>query len=122
MVRNLVVLADGTEIFSGAKGSAVVSLELTESVSNGTELAPGAVCSAMAELILWDADGLQINAGDPLTLYTVDEAGQRPEYRNGGRAAKADHPGADRRGAEAVGGKHPNRRCDQAQDRNGLYL
>lgn len=79
MVRNLVVLADGTEVFSGGEGSAVMALELTESVSTGKELAPGAVCAAMAQLTLLDMGDVKIAAGDALTLHTVDEAGSRRE-------------------------------------------
>jgi len=77
MVRNLVVLEDGTEIFSGSEGSAVMALEVTRSVSNATELQPGAVCADMAQLTLLDMGQLQIGAGDALTLYRVDEAGNR---------------------------------------------
>ena len=77
MDRNLVVLADGREIFSGGEGSAVMSLELTESVSTGKELTPGAVCAAMAQLTLLDMGDLQIDAGDALTLYRVSQDGSR---------------------------------------------
>lgn len=77
MVRNLVVLADGTEIFSGGEGSAVMSLELTESVSTGKELTPGAVCAQMAQLTLLDMGDLHLCAGDSLQLYQVQENGER---------------------------------------------
>lgn len=77
MVRNLLVLPDGREIFSGSEGSAVMSLELTESVSAGTELEPGAACATMVQVELLDGGDLGITAGDSLTLYTVDEEGNR---------------------------------------------
>lgn len=77
MTRHLIVLPDGREIFSGAEGSAVMECAVTQSVSTGKELTPGAVCSAMAELTLWEDTPLPIGAGDALTLYTVDEAGNR---------------------------------------------
>lgn len=79
MVRNLVVLPDGTEVFSGGEGSAILSLELTESVNTGKELAPGAVCAAMVQLTLLDMGDICIDAGDALTLYRVDEAGSRTQ-------------------------------------------
>lgn len=77
MVRNLVVLPDGKEIFSGSEGSAILSLELTESVNAETELTPGAVCAAMAQITLLNMADAQINAGDALKLYRVDQAGNR---------------------------------------------
>ncbi len=77
MIRNLVVLADGTELFSGSDGSAVIALELTETVNTATELSPGAVCAAMAQLTLLDMGDISIQAGDALTLYRVDEAQNR---------------------------------------------
>ena len=77
MIRHLIVLPDGTEIFSGAQGAAVMECTVTRSVSSGKELTPGAVCAAMAELTLLEEKSLPIGAGDALTLYTVDESGQR---------------------------------------------
>lgn len=78
MLKNLIVLADETEVFSGTPGTAVMSVELTRSVNTGTELSPGAVCAAMAEITLLDRDGeLSVTAGDELTLYTVDGQGNR---------------------------------------------
>ena len=73
MIRNLVVLPDGTELFSGSDGSAVISLELTEAVNTETELSPGAVCAKMIQLTLLDMGDVSIQAGDALTLYKVDE-------------------------------------------------
>lgn len=77
MIRTLVVLADGTELFSGSDGSAVIALELTETVNTGTELSPGAVCAVMAQLTLLDMGDICIQAGDELTLYRVDEEEDR---------------------------------------------
>ena len=77
MLRTYIVLPDGTEIFSGAEGAAVMSCSLTQSVSNQTELAPGAVCAAMAEVTLWEDTPLSVGAGDALTLWQVDESGNR---------------------------------------------
>ena len=77
MLRTYIVLPDGTEIFSGEEGAAVMSCSLTQSVSNQTELAPGAVCAAMAELTVWEDTPLSVGAGDALTLWQVDESGNR---------------------------------------------
>lgn len=77
MLRYLIALADGSEIFSGSPGTALMSVNLTRSVNTGTELSPGAACAAMVEITLLDMDGLSLTAGDELTLYTVDEQGNR---------------------------------------------
>lgn len=77
MVRNLIRMPDGQEVFSGGPGSAVMACSLTRSVNTGTELTPGAVCAAMAEITLLDAGDLRLSAGDTLTLYAVDEQGKR---------------------------------------------
>lgn len=77
MLRNLIILPDGTEVFSGAEGAAVMSVELTESVNTGTELTLGSACAAMAEITLLGVEPGRVTAGDELTLYTVDDAGNR---------------------------------------------
>ena len=49
MVKNILVLDDGTEIAAGTVGqNAIRSLICTETVSKTTDLCPGAACS-MAE-------------------------------------------------------------------------
>lgn len=77
MLKNLIELADGTQVFSGSPGTAVISVSLTRSVNTGTELNPGAVCAAMAEITLIDRGGISVQAGDEITLYSVDEQGTR---------------------------------------------
>lgn len=77
MVRNLLVLPDGTEVFSGSAGAAILSLELNKSVNTGTELNPGAVCAAMAQITLLAPQGTTITAGDELTLYRVEQDSTR---------------------------------------------
>lgn len=54
-----------------------MSLELTESVSPGKELTPGAVCATMVQLTLLDMRNVQISAGEALQLYRVEEDGTR---------------------------------------------
>ena len=77
MQRTLIVLPDGTEIFSGTEGAAVMACSLTRCVNDAPELTPGAVCAAMAEVTILETVPLQIRQGDALTLYRVDREGNR---------------------------------------------
>lgn len=77
MLKNLIVLPDGTELFSGSNGSAIITLELTQAVNSEAELTLGSTCAAMVEATIFDGAGLQIAAGDELTVYKVDETGKR---------------------------------------------
>lgn len=78
-MKNLIILPDGTEISSGTTGeNAVMSSTLTECVNSGKELTLGSVCAKMMELtVLTPKGGLNLTAGDEVTLYKVDDAGQR---------------------------------------------
>lgn len=79
MLRTLLVLPDGREIFSGpGTDNAILSTTVTQSVSSGTELEPGAVCASALELRIFTPEGgLQIHAGDELTVYQVTDDGVR---------------------------------------------
>lgn len=79
MLRNLIVLPDGTEIFSGLGAyNAIKSVKFTGSVNEQTELAFGSVCSSMMEAsIITPYGGLNIAAGSEVTAYKVDDAGTR---------------------------------------------
>lgn len=79
MLRTLLILPDGTEIFSGpGTENAILSTTVTQSVSAGTELEPGAVCAAALEVRIFTPEGiLQINAGDEITAYQVTDDGVR---------------------------------------------
>ena len=78
MLRNLMILPDGTELFSGSDGSAIISLELTQTVNSDTELTLGSVCANMLEAkIITPHGGLSISAGDELEVYRVADDGQR---------------------------------------------
>ena len=79
MLKHLILLPDGTEIFSGGSGAAVLNVQLTRSVNDGQVLNPGAACAAMLEATLMDLEPGRITAGDALTLYTVDDAGLRQQ-------------------------------------------
>lgn len=79
MLRNLIILPDGTELFSG-KGTknAIMSVTATECVNSGEELTLGSVCAGMLEATLWTpGGGLSLKAGEELTLYKVDDTGTR---------------------------------------------
>ena len=72
MIKNILVLDDGTEISSGTVGkSAILSLTCTEAVSKTTDLCPGAACSNKLEITIWVEPGtdLPITSGTRLTHY-----------------------------------------------------
>lgn len=78
MVRDLIVLPEGTEIFSGSGTPAIQSVSLTRCVNSGKELTLGSVCPAMAEIRMIAPKGeLQIAAGTEFALYRVDDRGNR---------------------------------------------
>jgi len=77
MLKNLLVLPDGQRISSGVDTHlAIRDLTLTESVNAGKELTIGSACAAMLEVSLFTPGGcLELSAGEQVTLYKVDEAG-----------------------------------------------
>ena len=79
MLRNLIVLPDGTEVFSGVVGTnAIKSVSITSAVNEQTELTLGSVCSAMVDAtIITPYGGLGIDAGTEITLYKVEDSGAR---------------------------------------------
>ena len=79
MLRNLIVLPDGTEIFSGRDAAHTIqSCTITSSVNRGSELTPGSVCSTMVEAKFFTPEGnLHILTGTEVTLYKVEEDGTR---------------------------------------------
>lgn len=80
MLKHLLVLPGGREIFSGTVGqSAVQSVTVTQCVNSEEELEPGAVCAGMLEAAIFSTGGLELTAGDEVTLYTVAEDGQRKQ-------------------------------------------
>lgn len=74
MWLTLIVLPDGTEIFSGpGDGPKIQSSSIKQIVNDGQELSIGSVCSAMFECTLLNPGGeLSIAAGDEITVYRVD--------------------------------------------------
>ncbi len=78
MIRHLILLPGGEEIFSGTAGEAAISsVKLTRQVNTQQELTPGAVCAAQAEITLFAPAGLPLQAGEELTLYQVSDGGER---------------------------------------------
>ena len=79
MLKTIIVLPDGTELSSGtSNGNAIQSCTYTECVNAGTELTLGSVCASMVEVkLITPEGGLQIAAGDALTLYKDDGNARR---------------------------------------------
>lgn len=79
MYQSVLRLKDGTEMTGGSPGSAVKSLTLHIAVNAGQEFTIGSAFSDYIEAEIWaDPDGnLQITAGDALTYYRQDDAGNR---------------------------------------------
>ena len=79
MLKNLIVLPDGTEIFSGTVGkNAIKSAKFTNCVNDQTEMSLGSVCPSMMETsIISPYGGLSIEAGAEVAAYKVDDSGTR---------------------------------------------
>lgn len=81
MVRNILVLSDGTEVSSGAEfRNAVQSLSWRRCVNDGSELALGSVCVDELEArLITPGNALSIAAGERIELYR-EEAGLRRKW------------------------------------------
>lgn len=79
MLKNLIVLPDGTEIYSGGTSyNNVRSATVKQSVNSETELTLGSVCSAALEITLQTPyGGLNISTGSEIIYYKVDDSGTR---------------------------------------------
>lgn len=79
MLKTLIVLPDGMELFSGVgTGNAIQNITITECVNGAQELTLGSCCANMLEAkILTPNGGLSISAGDELTVYRVADDGMR---------------------------------------------
>lgn len=79
MLRTIIRLPNGTEISSGPEQETVIrSVKLTQCVNSAKELTLGSVCAGMAEIDLQTPNGgLEITAGDEITLYRTDEGQNR---------------------------------------------
>lgn len=79
MLQPILTLPSGTELKGGSLGSAVKSLTLHTAVNAGQEFTIGSAFSDYIEAEIWADPGgsLQITAGDALTYYRQDDAGNR---------------------------------------------
>ena len=79
MLQPILTLPNGTELKGGSPGSAVKNLTLHTAVNAGKEFAIGSAYSDYIEAEIWADPGgsLQITAGDALTYYRQDDAGNR---------------------------------------------
>ena len=79
MYQPILTLSSGTELKGGSPGSAVKSLTLHTAVNSGQEFTIGSAFSDYIEAEIWADPGgsLQITAGDALTYYRQDDAGNR---------------------------------------------
>ena len=77
MLRTLIVLPDGRELFSGGPGAAVANARLVRSCNSGSQLTLGSVCPAEFSCTLTEAAGVQLEQGQELTVYHVDDTGSR---------------------------------------------
>lgn len=73
MWLTLIVLPDGTEIFSGpGSGPKIQNSTIKQIVNDGQEFSVGSVCSARFECNILNPGGaLSISAGDEITVYKV---------------------------------------------------
>lgn len=79
MLQPILTFPSGTELKGGSPGSAVKSLTLHTAVNAGQEFTIGSAFSDYIEAEIWADPGgsLQITAGDALTYYRQDDAGNR---------------------------------------------
>lgn len=80
MLKNIIILPDGTEISAGTgQANNIRSTTLTECVNSGEELTLGSVCSNMLEATLQTPSGnLSVVAGTEITLCKEDADGRHP--------------------------------------------
>lgn len=74
MLKNLIILPDGTEISSGlVNDNAIMSCTYTQCCNDGAELSLGSVCCNELELKLYMKDGtLPLSAGGVIRYYKLD--------------------------------------------------
>ena len=79
MYYSVLRLPNGTELKGGEAGSTLKALTLHAAVNAGQEFTIGSAFSDYIEAEIWADPGgsLQITAGDALTLYRQDDAGNR---------------------------------------------
>lgn len=81
MLKNIIVLPDGTEITNGVGAEHTIqSFNYTGSVNNGTELTIGSVFSNWIEVKFFTPSGnLTVPVGQEVTVYKLDDGGNRKQ-------------------------------------------
>ena len=79
LYQSVLLLKDGTELTGDGASNAIKSITLHAAVNAGQEFTIGSAFSDYIEAEIWADPGgsLQITAGDALTLYRQDDAGNR---------------------------------------------
>ena len=79
MYQSVLLLKDGTELTGDGASNAIKSITLHAAVNPGQEFTIGSAFSDYIEAEIWADPGgsLQITAGDALTYYRQDDAGNR---------------------------------------------
>lgn len=78
MLKNLIVLPDGSEISSGTVGAAITTATLTQCVNDGEELSLGSVCADLLEVELLDKEQtMHLQKGEEIQLLKITENGSR---------------------------------------------
>ena len=76
MLKNLIVLSDGTEISTGE--NAIIKTNYSSYANSGTELTPGSVCAAMLEMKFFAPSGrISLEHGEEVQYYKVSDNGNR---------------------------------------------
>lgn len=77
-MKHLIILPDGTELFSGEETvNAIQSVTITQTVNSEENLTLGSVCAGMMEAkVITPGGGLSLTAGDEITLYRVQDDGR----------------------------------------------
>ena len=78
MYKHLLILPDGTELFSGVPGQAAIrQVKVTQCVNTEEELEPGCVCAGLLEAEVLIPGDFSISTGATVTLYRVSQEGDR---------------------------------------------
>lgn len=82
MIKHIIVKEDGTEISSGVgTKNAIMSIKTTDAVNVGEELTLGSAFANMLEATLISKENdLTFSAGEEITLYKVDDNGNRKKH------------------------------------------
>lgn len=81
MLKNLIILPDGTELSSGSGlDNVIASVKTTQCVNVDDDLSPGSAFANILDASLRTPNsGLTLTAGDDVTLLRVDDAGTRTQ-------------------------------------------